>query len=211
MSTAASAIDTDWILGRLKERGQSIASLARAVGRDRAAMSRIVNGEQPWQPAMTSTVAEQLGVTDAELLSRLGLLSNEVTSIPMLPWYCAGLFALSSRPIPLTNEGGGVLLLSGLQSATLIALQVEDCSLERTIPKGSVIVVDYSRKELPDWSIGVFAFGSGAYLRRFRREGQHSWLVKEDFRGAEERIDAMDVAVVGMVVGIPKLAAFAQG
>lgn len=198
-------IDAKWVKERLAERNKSIASLARSVGRDRAAMSRIVNGEQALQLWMVPIIAKEIGVTPTELLNR----TSEVKlppdrHVPIMEWYCAGAYSKSAEPLPLTSNAS--LLVSDDLGAALVAFVVEDDDLQRTIPRGSTIVVDHSNKKLDDWEIGVFAFSGGAHLRRLRFKDGRRWLVSERIDPQrDEWIEIANAEPVGKVVGIPEL------
>ncbi|MBL8543613.1 MAG: hypothetical protein JNJ63_07355 [Hyphomonadaceae bacterium] len=207
----APKIDTKWIQSKLTESGSSIASLARDLGRDRASISRIVNGEQPWQPWMTPIVAARLGVPDLELLTRVGLLDARVATAPLLPWFAAGLFAMGGEKSRMMR-GRDHIIVPDMGSDTLVAFEVADASLERTLPTGSVIVIDYCQKTLSDWDIGVFAFGNGAHLRRYRIRDGRSWLVEERLETThDDWITTEGTATVGKVIAIPKLGSFQAG
>lgn len=192
-------MDTRWLLSRLEQRKETIASLARAVGRDRAAMSRIVNGEQPLQLWMTPILAEKLGVSETELLSRTGELSlSPVTAAPIIPWHSVGAFAMTKSRIDVSSSYPRVYV--SIESDTLIALRVDTDAMQSLFPPGSIVAVDYSQKELNDQEIGVFAVSDHSVLRRYNVQRKRAWLSSDD--GDDEEMGE----IVGRVVGVPILA-----
>lgn len=206
LSVGISGMDTRWLISRLEARNESIASLARAVGRDRAAMSRIVNGEQPLQLWMTPIIAEKLGVSEAEILSRTGELNMPTLSAaPLIPWHSVGAFAMTKAPIDVSASYERVFVSQA--SDTLIALRVENDSMSAIVPPGSVIAVDYSAKDLIDNDIGVFAVGDRSVLRRYRSQRRKAWLVAESVGGVSKDEAVGDV--VGRVVAVPFLSRMA--
>lgn len=195
----AGRMDTRWLLSRLEQRKETIASLARAVGRDRAAMSRIVNGEQPLQLWMTPILAEKLGVSETELLSRTGELSlSPVTAAPIIPWHSVGAFAMTKSRIDVSSSYPRVYV--SIESDTLIALRVDTDAMQSLFPPGSIVAVDYSQKELNDQEIGVFAVSDHSVLRRYNVQRKRAWLSSDD--GDDEEMGE----IVGRVVGVPILA-----
>lgn len=195
-------MDTKWLLSRLEQRNETIASLARAVGRDRAAMSRIVNGDQPLQLWMTPIIADKLGVTETELLSRTGELHMPVLSAaPIIPWHSVGAFAMTTARIEVSVNYERVFV--PIASDTLIALKVNGDAMSALFPEGSIVAVDYAEKELHDNDIGVFAIEDRCVLRRFHTQRRRSWLTAEkiDRAGSEEPVGD----VVGRIVSVPVL------
>lgn len=198
-------MDTKWLLSRLAERNKSIASLARAVGRDRAAMSRIVNGDQPFQLWMAPIVADELGVTPTELLSRTGEVKlPPLTTAPLVPWHSVGAFAMTKTPIEITANYERIAIPG--ESATLFAIRLDDDAMNGIVPTGSVVVVDYSEKQLRDGELGVFAGGGRSVLRRYRKNRRRTWLEGISEEGIEEQPLTDDTEIVGLVVSIPVFA-----
>lgn len=199
-----SHMDTKWLLSRLEQRGKSIASLSRAVGRDRAAISRIVNGEQPFQLWMTPIIAEELGVTETEVLSRTGELSlPPLSAAPIIPWHSVGAFAMMNAPIEISAQHERLIV--PLDSQTLIALKVEGNGMSALYPAGSLIVVDYAQKTLQDNDVGVFAIGDRSLLRRYHVQRKREWLTCESLETSSDRIEGAG-QIVGRVVSAPIIA-----
>lgn len=162
-------------------------------------MSRIVNGEQPLQLWMTPILAEKLGVSETELLSRTGELSlSPVTAAPIIPWHSVGAFAMTKSRIDVSSSYPRVYV--SIESDTLIALRVDTDAMQSLFPPGSIVAVDYSQKELNDQEIGVFAVSDHSVLRRYNVQRKRAWLSSDD--GDDEEMGE----IVGRVVGVPILA-----
>lgn len=199
-------MDTKWLIGRLEARGKSIASLARAVGRDRAAMSRIVNGDQPLQLWMTPIISAELGVSEAELLSRTGELTMpKLSAAPLIPWHAVGAFAMTGQRVEVSPNYQRILV--PVESDTLIALRIEGDAMSACFPDGSIIVIDYAEKDMNDNDIAVFATGEKSVLRRYHIHRKRQWLTKDGITGrdAEEPMGE----VVGRVVSAPFISRYA--
>lgn len=198
-------MDTKWLLHRLEARNKSIASLARMVGRDRAAMSRIVNGEQPFQLWMTPIIASELGVSEAELLSRTGEVTIPTLSpAPIIPWHSVGAFAMTQARVEVATSYEKIML--SIDCDTLIALRIEDETMGACFPQGSVIAVDYSQKRLNNRDLGVFAMGDRCVLRRFGRQRSKPMLTAEHLSGPRHETLSAEPEVIGRVVAVPFLA-----
>lgn len=66
-------VDKDWLKKRLRASGKTSADLAAAISRDRAVVSRIMNGHQEMSLDQAKIIAAQIGVELSELLTRAGL------------------------------------------------------------------------------------------------------------------------------------------
>jgi transcriptional regulator with XRE-family HTH domain len=66
-------MDKDWLKRRLRVEGKTSADLAVAIGRDRAVVSRIMNGHQQMTIDQAKIFAAELGVDVAEVLQRTGM------------------------------------------------------------------------------------------------------------------------------------------
>ncbi|MGB3813350.1 MAG: helix-turn-helix transcriptional regulator [Shinella sp.] len=60
-------IDTGWFREQLKKRGSNQSDLARFLGRDRSAVSRMLSGEKNMSVQQQDKIAEFLGVSLAEV------------------------------------------------------------------------------------------------------------------------------------------------
>lgn len=66
-------MDKDWFKRRLRMQGKTADDLARAISRDRAVVSRILNGHQQLTLDQAKTFAAELEVDVADILVRAGL------------------------------------------------------------------------------------------------------------------------------------------
>ncbi len=195
-------IDTRWLLKRIEERGESIASLARAVGRDRAVVHRILNGDQPMQLWMTPILSEKLGITETELLSRSGELNlPPLSCAPIIPWHSVGAFSMTKTHIELSSKYERIAVQ--IDSDTLIAVRVSDKSMDGLFPEGSIVVADYSQKDIHNYEVGIFTSADHCVLRRYRVQRRKPYLVAESVDGITEEEFCGDI--IGRVVAVPLL------
>lgn len=66
-------IDRDWFMDRLAARNASVRGLARHVGLDPSAMSRLINGKRQLQTKEVTAIASFLGAEPDEVLRRVGI------------------------------------------------------------------------------------------------------------------------------------------
>lgn len=71
-------MDAAWFKQTLRKAGKTSADLAAAIGRDRAVMSRIMNGHQKMTLDQAQVIAGELGVDAADILVRAGLAGQPV-------------------------------------------------------------------------------------------------------------------------------------
>ncbi len=99
-------MDKDWFKRRLRMQGKTSDDLAKAIGRDRAVVSRIMNGHQQMSLDQAKVIAGELGVDVSEVLVRSGM-----TDAPMAQALQPG-FAESDAaawvPGPALAEGASV-------------------------------------------------------------------------------------------------------
>lgn len=199
-------MDKRWLLDRMAQRNETIASLARAVGRDRAVVHRILDGDQPLQLWMTPILADKLGVSETELLSHSGELSlPPLSGAPLIPWHSVGTFSMTNTRIELSGKYERVMV--PIESETLIAIKIADKSMEGIFPVGSTIVVDYSEKDVRDQEIGVFANADRCVVRRYRMQRRKPYLAAEGLDGITE--EEFSGEVVGRVVAAPFISRYA--
>jgi SOS-response transcriptional repressor LexA len=81
--------------------------------------------------------------------------------------------------------------------------------MDRVVPHGSRIVVDYTAKTLVDRDLAVFASEDGATFKRYRRDEDGVWLEPDSFNRRHQPLmfdGEAEIAIVGRVVAIPYLA-----
>lgn len=66
-------MDKTWLKQRLRTSGKTSADLAVAIARDRAVVSRIMNGHQVMTLDQAKTIAAEIGAPLSDLLARAGL------------------------------------------------------------------------------------------------------------------------------------------
>lgn len=199
-------MDTAWVTDRLRARRSSIAALARRVGRDRTAVSRVVNGEQPMALWMAPHFAAELGVSEIEVFRRAGLDLPPAVAVPLISWVAASQFADVGESVDFATDYPRLHL--DYHRTTVFALEVVGDSMDRIAPEGSVIVVDYTEKELQDRDLAVFSQGGETTFKRFRADPKGVWLEPESFNARHAPIvprNEYEVEAVGRVVAILRL------
>jgi SOS-response transcriptional repressor LexA len=115
-----------------------------------------------------SPVWLKFGLNDSSAGAELVEHRKPIKQAPFVDWVEAGRFADTSDPYPIGGIDGTVAVSS--DSDTLIALRVTGNSMDREFKPGTVIIVDYSRKELIDGRFYVFRIGGQATLKRWRED-----------------------------------------
>lgn len=70
-------MDKDWFKMRMRQSGATTETLATAINRDRAVVSRILNGKQELKPQQAEVFAEVLDVGLDEVLAAAGMFENK--------------------------------------------------------------------------------------------------------------------------------------
>lgn len=99
-------MDSHWIKQRLRMAGKNSSDLAEAIGRDRAVISRIMNGHQAMTLDQARVIAEVLGVDISEVLTRSGLAGPQ-TAQAFQPGFAES-DAAAWIPGPGMDESGNV-------------------------------------------------------------------------------------------------------
>lgn len=198
-------MDRDWLKKRLRIQGKTSADLAEAINRDRAVVSRIMNGHQELTLDQAKIFATELGVEVSEVLQRSGL-----TDAPVAQAFSSG-FAESDAvvwmPGPGLSEAASVksvaaalgerpgvdvwrvksraMMLAGLLEGDFML--VDTHQTERVKPGDIVIAQVYSRT------------GASTVLRRF----EPPVLLSASTDPADARVhvvDGINVMVRGKVI-----------
>ena len=69
--------DTDWFDAQFRDRGRNQADLARHLGIDASAITKVKKGARQWQPRELSLLAEFFEVSISEIFTRAGIALNE--------------------------------------------------------------------------------------------------------------------------------------
>lgn len=96
-------MDKDWLKKRLRMQGKTSADLAVALGRDRAVVSRMMNGHQKPTLDQAQTLATELGVDLSEFLVRA-----EMAAAPVAQAFTPGFAESDAAPFvynPGMSEG----------------------------------------------------------------------------------------------------------
>ena len=74
-------MDRDWLKKHLRAQGKTTADLAAAIGRDRAVVSRIMNGHQELTLDQAKVFAAELGIEVAEVLTSAGMIDAPTAQV----------------------------------------------------------------------------------------------------------------------------------
>lgn len=150
--------------------------LAKTLRRDRSVISRILNGEQPLKLDEVQPLADALQVPMLEILYRAGLWGNSpqtpIREIPVISGVEAGLLTEPNADLAQGRE----TILTEYPKATTFGLRVQGDSMDQVAPDSSLIVIDYSIRDLRDRDLGVFRQGGEGVFKRFRKHGRDRWL-----------------------------------
>lgn len=179
--------------------------LGAALGRDRSVVNRILNAKQPLRLDQVEPLAEILQVPELEILRRAGTWKRRpaptVRAAAILSEVQAGRFAQMPERPPIAHE----TVLVDYPRDTIFALRVAGDSMDRIAPEGSLVVVDYSERDLRDGELGVFRMNDEATFKRLRRQGSEAWLQPESNNPRFGPIfppQGQTVEVIGRVVEI---------
>lgn len=198
-------MDRDWLKKRLRIQGKTSADLAEAINRDRAVVSRIMNGHQELTLDQAKIFATELGVEVSEVLQRSGL-----TDAPVAQAFSPGFAesdatvwmpgpglaetasiksvaaALGERPgVDVWRVKSRAMMLAGLLDGDFMLVDTHQA--ERVKPGDIVIAQVYSRT------------GASTVLRRF----EPPVLLSASTDPADARVhvvDGMNVMVRGKVI-----------
>ncbi len=96
-------MDKDWFKRHLRMQGKTADDLAKAINRDRAVVSRILNGHQQLNLDQAKIFAAELGIDVADVLLRAGL-----TDAPVAQTFTPGFAESDAAPWVPGPEGGGM-------------------------------------------------------------------------------------------------------
>lgn len=104
-------VDKDWIRKRLRLQGKTSADLAVAISRDRAVVSRIMNGHQALTLDQAKIFAVELGVDLPEMLHRAGM-----TDAPTAQAFTPGLAESDAAPFVYGGLAEGAQVRTAAQA-----------------------------------------------------------------------------------------------
>lgn len=199
-------MDAEWFKKRQKLLGLTSFDLGEAIGRDRTAISKIINGSQRVTLDQARVLAEKLGVTLAEMVERSGMAGGQVAQAlspgfaesDATAWIPSGMAeagpvrsvaeALGQRPgVDVWRVKSRAMALAGLLEGDYFLLDTHQS--ERVKPADVVVAQIYSRN------------GASTVLRRL----EPPVLVAASADPAEGRVhvvDGVNVVIRGKVVAI---------
>jgi SOS-response transcriptional repressor LexA len=145
-----------------KKRGWSQDVLGSMIGTSNQQIGYLERGERRLSDPWISKLADAFGISAGELFNDSG---NEVAHVS---WVQAGAFAETADPY--VPEGTPMIAVAGLKHPNHIALTVAGDSMNKIAPEGSIIIVDFTDRELRPGKDYVFRDGGTATFKRWRAE-----------------------------------------
>lgn len=133
-------METQWFKDQARKAGKTTEDLARAIGRDRAVVSRILNGRQRLQPEQAEAFARELEVPLEEVLAHAGVFSTTAARR-----VATGGF-LDSDAAPVTGDGGAGRIAAALGPGELWRVKSPAMALAGLLP-GDYLLVDAAAAE----------------------------------------------------------------
>ncbi len=160
-----------------QQKRQSQKDLAARLGVTQATISQWENGDYAPERSKIGPLAKVLSVTPIWLEfgsqtdsvdwgADLSPIKEPVRAVPLISWVEAGQFVSIEDPYQPGDAERFIAIASDV--STLIALKVSGTSCNREFPPGTIIVVDYTDKELIDNKFYVFRQEGQATLKRWR-------------------------------------------
>ncbi len=165
----------DRIRDRRAKLGMSQQALALKVGMGQGNVSDWERGKYTPSRSLLPHLAKALhvsviwlefGLQPTESRDSVSQPTRPLTMVPVISWVEAGSFADVTTVYPIENAEDFVPVPEACE--TCFALIVAGDSCNREFAEGSVIVVNYAKKELVDRKFYVFRNGSGVTLKRYR-------------------------------------------
>lgn len=199
-------MNKDWFKKRMRIAGQTHESLAQALGRDRAVVSRILNGHQLMKPDQAEVIAEHLEAPLDEVLREAGIFSENAAPVgqpgfaeadvaPFAPEKASGSVA-AMVAASVGREGAGVDIWRVKTSAMSLAgylpgdFMLVDAHKADQCMAGDIVIA-----QVYDWQIG----SATTLLRRW----QPPVLVAASTDPKDEKVHVVDgnnVMIKGKVV-----------
>lgn len=196
-----------WFKARMKRLKVRQDDIGRVLHCDRTVVSRIINGKQDLGLGQVLPLAEILDVSEFEILSRADMWRGRQrprairTAAVVTEVEAGGFFEQPTEP-PVSNRS----VIVEYPHDTIFAMIVRGDSMDQIAGDGSIVVVDYSQRDLKDGDLAVFQNEQGeATFKRYRRRGQDAWLQPESDNPRHAPIvptGIEDIRVIGRVVDI---------
>lgn len=199
-------MQTAWFKARMKRLRLTQDDIARALICDRTVVSKIIAGKQTLKLDQVVPLAQMLEVSPFEVLFRADMWKGRrpvmVRGAALLSEVEAGRFVEPPAEPPVSGES----VIVEYPHETVFALIVRGDSMDRIAPEGSVIVIDYSYRDLKDGDLGVFRNDRGeATFKRYRVRGGEAWLQPESDNPRHAPVfpaDGATIEAIGKVIDI---------
>ncbi len=160
-----------------KQKRLSQKELAAKLTVTQATISQWENGDYAPERNKITILAKVLSVTpiwlefgnpdsNVEWGADLSPIKEPVRAVPLISWVEAGQFVSSEDPYQPGDAERFIAIASDV--STLIALRVSGTSCNREFPPDTIIIIDYSDKELVDNKFYVFRQEGRATLKKWR-------------------------------------------
>jgi SOS-response transcriptional repressor LexA len=168
-----------WLEARLAElkpiSGKSKSGLAKALGVPPSRITEMLDGSRKIHSSEVSPMAKYLEIPEETLLALIsGKKSNvlrdrhPIVRVPLIDWVQAGMYTEVTDPYP---KGGFEREIDiSYPRTSLIALTVQGDSMDLVAPEGSVIIVDYSIKDLTVGKYYIIKHGGSATFKLYKSD-----------------------------------------
>lgn len=171
-------MQTAWFKARMKRQKVNQEHIAGVFHVDRSVVSRILNGKQDLSLSQVLPLAQILDVSEFEVLDRADMWRGSKTprsikAAAVVSEVQAGQFF--EQPTEPPRSARSVIV--NYPHETIFAMLVRGDSMDRIAPDGSVVVIDYTLRDLKDGDLAVFRNEHGeATFKRYRQQGGEAWL-----------------------------------
>lgn len=165
-----------WIKDRMKAMGITQGALATALGLPQPRISEIVGGRRRVYAEEAAIIANVLKMPQSEVLTLLSAKGETelsptmrpIQTVPVISWVQAGEMAEISDPYPVGDADRWITIDDNRE--TLIALEVRGTSINRVVPPGNVIIVDYADTDLAPGKLYAIRNGENeGTVKRFKQ------------------------------------------
>jgi repressor LexA len=146
-------------------RGMTQEQLAAAVGSNHSTIGRLETGRRRLTKEWMVRLARALNCDPSEFLADG---ATGLVSAPLIDWVAAGAPLEPADPYPV--GGATTTLLVAHRRDSVIALRVVGDSIDRVVPEGGIVFVDYRDKNLVDRKFYVIRAGREATVKRYRAQ-----------------------------------------
>lgn len=181
-------------------KGLSQQDVADAIGLSQQHVERMENMKQRLNTDHMEKLGKLFGVRPLEILEEEGRVRA-----PILDEVQAGAFVDAAGAIDEREMRGlDDFVLVDYPRRTIFALRVRGDSMDRVVPEGGLVIVDYSTKNLESGELGVFRLADGkATFKRYRRQNGEEWLQPDSENHRHVPIfpeDGQEIEALGRVV-----------